>query len=260
MSGYILCQAKKAENPYYIENIGVNIYTIEELCYYLYHNIYLVDQTIINENLCRWLEEELERPALAGKLRQVLGKFTSGEDIMYPIFKEINYLSYEELRALNIKLEKYDREPFTVREKRKGDSLVEHGMYMGAIQVYQKVLEREDLSEMREGFVGAVWHNLGCAYSYLFQMEKALECFWEAYMQLHTKDSLKSYLFAYSEVYPSLEYENRLTELKVDPATRREMEEQRKAFENLPENPVREHQVEGLLEKLTKEYHRSTGS
>ena len=45
MSGYILCQVKRAKNPYYISNISTNIYSIEELCYYLYHNIYLLDRS-----------------------------------------------------------------------------------------------------------------------------------------------------------------------------------------------------------------------
>ena len=52
MSGYILCQTKKAEIPYYIENISTNVYSLEELCYYFYHNLYLVDETILNERLC----------------------------------------------------------------------------------------------------------------------------------------------------------------------------------------------------------------
>ncbi len=30
MSGYILCQGKRARFPYYIENISTNIYTLEE--------------------------------------------------------------------------------------------------------------------------------------------------------------------------------------------------------------------------------------
>ena len=28
MSGYILCQTKKAQRPYFIENISMNIYSI----------------------------------------------------------------------------------------------------------------------------------------------------------------------------------------------------------------------------------------
>ena len=139
MSGYILCQTKKAEVPYYIENISTNIYSLEELCYYLYHNLYLVDSSVINENLCVWISEQLELPRLAAKIRPHLGKFASAEDVLYPIFKEINYLTYEELKALNVRLAKWDQEAPVLREKRKGDALVENRMYVNAIRVYQKL-------------------------------------------------------------------------------------------------------------------------
>ena len=49
MSGYILCQTQKAKIPYYIENISTNVYSLEELCYFFYHNLYLVDESILNE-------------------------------------------------------------------------------------------------------------------------------------------------------------------------------------------------------------------
>ena len=39
MSGYQLCQVRRAKHPYYIESISTNIYTIEELCFYLHQNI-----------------------------------------------------------------------------------------------------------------------------------------------------------------------------------------------------------------------------
>ena len=59
---------------------------------------------------------------------------------MYPIFKEINYLTYEELKVLNSRIQKLDNEMPAVRDKRKGDSLIENGMYVNAIHVYQKAL------------------------------------------------------------------------------------------------------------------------
>ena len=83
MSGYILCQTKKAEKPYFVENISTNIYSLEELCYYLYHNLYLVDSSVMNEGLCIWISEELDLPRLAAKLRPHLGKFASIEDVNY---------------------------------------------------------------------------------------------------------------------------------------------------------------------------------
>lgn len=72
MSGYILCQVKRAKNPYYISNISTNIYSIEELCYYLYHNIYLLDETIINEQLLVWMKEELHLRRLYQRLYVLL--------------------------------------------------------------------------------------------------------------------------------------------------------------------------------------------
>ena len=72
MSGYILCQVKRARLPYYIENISTNIYSIEELCFYLYHNIYLLDSTILNEELCFWIRDELGLKKLAQKLYSLL--------------------------------------------------------------------------------------------------------------------------------------------------------------------------------------------
>ncbi len=104
-----------------------------------------------------------------------LGKFASAEDVLYPIFKEINYLTYEELKALNVRLAKWDQEAPVLREKRKGDALVENRMYVNAIRVYQKLLKRENLDQAKQGLTMNIWHNLGCAYSYLFQMEKAME-------------------------------------------------------------------------------------
>lgn len=260
MSGYILCQTKKAKVPYYIENISTNIYTLEELCYYLYHNLYLIDQTIINEGLCKWLSEELGLSELAEKLRPNLGKFASAEDILYPIFKEINYLSYEELRELNGELMKLDMQEPSVREKHKGDSLVENGMYVNAIRVYQKLLERGNLEQAREGLTKSVCHNLGCAYSYLFQMEKAAEYFLKAYGAGRDKEEMVCYLLAYKSIKTPIEYESRVQELGVDKEILAEVKEKLDHFVRLPERPVYSQHIDELLDEFTREYHRSTGA
>lgn len=102
MSGYILCQVKRAKLPYYIENISTNIYSIEELCFYFYHNIYLLDSTILNEELCFWIRDQLGLKKLAENLYKHLDddEMKVG-DFILPVFKEISYLSLEEFRRLN---------------------------------------------------------------------------------------------------------------------------------------------------------------
>lgn len=260
MSGFILCQVKQAENPYFIENISTNIYSIEELCYYFCHNLYLIDETIMNEQLCEWIREELGLSGLSGRLRAIWERAGGIDEFVYPVFKEINYLNYEELKTLSARLQRLAKEPVTVREKRKGDSLVENGMYVRALGIYRSVLEREDVSRMREGFTGVVWYNMGCTYSYLFQKERALECFEKAYQQLHTKNTLKSYLLTFSEVYEEEEYVRKLKELGVDARTRQEIQAVRTELGRLPKAAVKDGQVEETLERLTKEYQRNTGA
>lgn len=260
MSGYILCQTKKAEIPYYIENISTNIYSLEELCYYFYHNLYLVDETILNEGLCDWIRNELNLSKLASKLRNKLGKFSGVEDFLYPVFKEINYLTYEELKTLNSRIQKLDRENPLIREKEKGDALNENGMYVHAIRVYQELLKKDDLEEVREGFRESVYHNLGCAYSYLFQMEKALECFLKAYEEHHSRAALKSYLIAFHSVRTPIEYESRAAELGADKGLTDEISADLVNFARRPRVHVHNRNIDNMLERFTREYHRSTGS
>ena len=260
MSGYILCQTRRAERPYFIENISMNIYSLEELCYYLYHNLYLIDRSILNEGLCNWIQEELELPVLAEKLRPKMGKFASAEDLVYPVFKEINYLTYEELKVLNIRLQKLDEEAPAMREKRKGDALMENEMYVHAIQVYQKLLDRKDLEEIREGLTESIYHNLGCAYIYLFQMDKALECFRHAYEESHSAEAMEVYLIAYSLCRNEDEYKKMAETLGAGEEILNNIQKRKKEFAKIPQKKVNPQNMDDILNHLTAEYHRSTGS
>ena len=188
MSGYILCQVKRAKNPYYISNISTNIYSIEELCYYLYHNIYLLDETIINEQLLVWMKEELHLRRLYQRLYVLLEEKKNIGEFILPIFKEINYLSHDQFREMNERLKRFEEQPEIVRKKIKGDYLVDHEKYINAIQVYQETLKDTEENETNMGsqFTGSIYNNMGCAYASLFQMNEALTCFQKANEELHS--------------------------------------------------------------------------
>ena len=79
MGSLILCHKKKAKHPYEISRIHTRISTLEELCYYLCNNLYLIDYTIMNEQLCRWIADELEMQDLAVKLVELIRNHGSVE-------------------------------------------------------------------------------------------------------------------------------------------------------------------------------------
>ena len=169
MSGYILCQLKRAEIPYYIENISTNIYSIEELCYYFYHNIYLLDESILNEHLCDWIRKEFGLEKLYRRLYKVLEENMGTGEFILAVFKEINYLTHQEFKKLNEQISLLEQQPKVLREKKKGDYLVENKMYVNAIKIYENALLKEDKEGLGEQFRGGIYHNMGCSYLHLFQ-------------------------------------------------------------------------------------------
>lgn len=261
MSGYILCQVPRAKVPYYIENISTNIYSIEELCYYFHHNLCLIDDSMMNEGLSEWIRDGLGLKGLYQKLHNACEKDEPGiRDFVYPVFKEINYLSYEELKDFDAQISALEAETPLQRMRMKGDSLVENGMYVNALKVYQELLRCMDGKAGSAAFQGSIHHNMGCAYSYLFQKEEALECFRLAYEKMHTGSSLKSYLFAFYNARTPIEYVSKLADLGVDEEMRKAVQNEIDAISNGDKPVIQDHQIDGLLEKMTLSYHRSTGS
>ena len=127
MGSLILCYKKKAKQPYEITRIHRKIYTIEELCYYLCNNLYLIDYTIMNEQLCDWLEEELSLTELAQNLRQSLKQHGSVEQFVVTILAYASIYTTTELRRIQNVLEQLKNQKEIERKKYKADNLLESG-------------------------------------------------------------------------------------------------------------------------------------
>ena len=117
MGSLILCHKKKAKHPYEISRIHTRISTLEELCYYLCNNLYLIDYTIVNERLCRWVGDELELPKLAEELRRLLRENGSMEEFVLTILKESNIYAAAEIHKMQSVLEQLQSQRDVEKEK-----------------------------------------------------------------------------------------------------------------------------------------------
>ncbi len=50
MGELILCRQSIAANPYFIEDGALNVYSLEELSYYIAHNVYLLNAEFASRN------------------------------------------------------------------------------------------------------------------------------------------------------------------------------------------------------------------
>lgn len=265
MKGCHLCQVRLAKNPYYIESISTNIYSIEELCFYLQNNIYLIDQTIVNEKLCNWIKDELGLEKLYRRLYDQLDRGGSIGDFILPIFKEIGYLSHSEFRQMQEEISKIEIQPADMRRKVKADYLVEYEMYMNAIQEYYQILKERNPGKLGVQFYASVLNNMAVAYGKLFLFEEAADCLWQSWQILQSKEVYRRYLLMLPLYLEEKEGKERLEELG-EPAER--WEELKKKKEEIcaksEGHVLRERQksltTEEFFEECKEDYHKSTSS
>ena len=253
MGSLVLCHERHATHPYEITRIHCKIFTIEELCYYLCNNLYLIDYTIMNEQLCVWLDEELGMGKLAGQLRDVIRLHGSIEKFVLTILKDSRiYRDTEMIRIQNV-LERLRNQKDIERQKYKGDNLLESGEIEEAILVYQAILNQEKDESVDAKFYGRIYAGLGAAYGRLFLYQESARMFDRAYQICEDPNLLKPYLYA-SYKYMSLEeYHILLTKhenyVEINARMRQEMEDIRNGMQ-LELNDVH-------LEKWKRQYRRS---
>ena len=100
MGAVIICRKELAETPYYIESMGIRIYSMEELAYFLYENIYLVDKKMLGTRLWEWLRTEMHNPELADRLQKGAEAGGSLQNMVLTILRSVEFYSQEELARL----------------------------------------------------------------------------------------------------------------------------------------------------------------
>ena len=176
-----LCIHKTTKIPFYAEATGIHLYSMEELAYYLHENIYLIDERVVEERLYSWIEEELELPALAEKLR---GGRSTGNHVynqVMTILQASEYFSEEELKLFSEKITTISGLQAQEKMKYKADEMAQNENYWAAITEYERILSIRQSSKLPVDFYAAVWNILAGCYARLFLFEKAAGCFENAY-------------------------------------------------------------------------------
>lgn len=175
MSGLLLC-GKRTTNPYYIKEAGINIYSIEELCYYLYNNTYMVGQEFFCDELIKFVSDELELPSLGQRLRQKIDYKDTLDTMVMEVLTSVAYYSHDECKGIEETIKAFGSKSKPERMKAMADMLLDRMKYVSAAKAYKEILNNRD--EVYEtGFVANIWNNLGVVYAKQFLFEDSVNCF-----------------------------------------------------------------------------------
>lgn len=179
----ILIKGKKNTIPYHFGLSGIQIYSLEELCYYVYNHIYAVSEETFGDDLIYWIEKNMEAKPLVRRLREAKRNRRSLKEMVRILFMSVDYYSKDEIRLLLKKIEEIEMHNPIETRKVEADNYLRYGRNLEALKTYKKVeLMMNDEEDMvtRE-FQGNVFHNMGIAYARLADGEAALKCFKQAY-------------------------------------------------------------------------------
>lgn len=196
MGALKLCTYKKAAYPLYLETLSVQIETMEELCYAMESNLFLLDESWMNKELFAWLQDALDAKELAAQVQHLYHRKRDVYACAELIFASSGYYSGAELNHLEQVIERIRGKNQMERRKMRADYFLSKKRYRYAAYGYLELLQPEFMAQMTEELQGHIMHNLGVAYARLFLFPEAARMFSAAYQKSREERSKLCYLYA----------------------------------------------------------------
>lgn len=194
MGRVLLCTGKYAKKPYCFENVCVNVYCVEEVCFLFASNPFMIDQSVMREELAQWLDNECGLTGLSHQLLNILGKGSQPGIFVNTIMSYVNYCSDVEVKKIdqvlqgNVGLNDFER------QKKQADFLLKNRRYMLAIEEYDALCRR--LPDTESSLKPVIYHNMGTAYAGIFMFGMAARYFKKAYDMMKNEESGIEFLTA----------------------------------------------------------------
>ncbi len=225
MSKLILCSGARTKIPYGFVSTGIKVYSIEELCYYIFHHIYMIDEEIYSDALIDWIQTELKLTERAEKLRQLKAQNADVKTMVTFILCSADYYSELEIKGLLKKLDDIIGMPKVKRSCIKADNSLAEGQYTEAAAEYEKLLNSAEAKELDPEDYGDILHNLAIAKVHTVGLKEAAQLMLEAYERNRREESLIQYLSALQLLGYEVLYREKLEEYQVSDEVRKSLDQ-----------------------------------
>lgn len=186
----LICIGKIGKKGYYFEETGIQIFSYEELCYYLKRHMICYIHTLPDEDLLVYLRDELGLDKLYRQLIRLMDPEKDQMKYFSTLFREGHYFNEDEIRDILDEYRGLMNAPVYLQKRWMGDLLVISGRAARAIECYKAALAE---SEVSRDDIGRIYHNKGIAEAKLFRFENAKIDFIKAYQHLGEETSLFYY-------------------------------------------------------------------
>lgn len=195
MGKLIICNGKTAEKPYCIQLTNTNIYSIEELCYYIFHNIDTINEDIFNNTLTVWMKEELSLEKEGEVMEELLERKAPLKDMVVSVLCSSDYYTESEIKQLILVMDEIGKLTPMEKKKKKADNYLKYRQFTKAATEYENILSSPEAAALSGSQYGDLLHNLAIAQLNTVGYAAASVTFQEAYERNRNMESRKQYLF-----------------------------------------------------------------
>jgi hypothetical protein len=195
MGKLIICTGRQAENPFYFKLTDTFVYSIEELCYYLYHNIEVMNEDLFDSVLVDWIRVDLELGERANKLLELLDSKAGLKDYVVCVLCSADYYSEAEIKQLIYIMDELGKLTPIDKKKKKADNYMKYRQFTEAAMEYESILNSQEAAALDSIQYGNLVHNLALAQINTIGLIAAADRFKEAYDRNQNKESLRQYVY-----------------------------------------------------------------
>ena len=196
MGKLIRCAGPIADRPYCFRMTKTNVYSIEEVCYYIRNHIYMMQEEVFDLDFAVWLREELGMEDTADKLESMRRDHNNLKDIVVTLCCSCDYFTESQINELIAIMDETQELPLRGRMKIRADSYYKAGNMEKARREYERILQSDDMLQAGIEEYGEIYHCLGVTCCHLGEFTEAAKAFCRAYEQNRKMESLQGYLYS----------------------------------------------------------------
>lgn len=239
MGNLISCVGNAADEPFVFTDSHIELYTIEEICYYIYNYIDTMTDDAFDHSLTEWLRGQKGLEEVSGKMERLIDNHNSLKDKVVTLLCACDYYKEKEIRDLIDVMDQLENMSLFERCRQKGNQFLKNGKYKEAEGFLLGVLKSETAKQFTTEECGDILHNLAVIHVHTASYAEAAKEFRDAYERNHNKETLKQYLIALKLSEQKLLYQKELIQLQVEEILEQEvcaeLKEKMKEAELLPE-------------------------
>ncbi len=195
MGKLILCSSVIAKHPYCFPMTKTKVYSIEEVCYYIRNNIYMMQEEVFDKEFADWIRHELGMEETADKLDRMREDHNNLKDIVVTLCCSCDYYTEREINDLIAIMDQTQNVPLRGRQKIKADTYLKSGSLERARQEYERILKSPDMLNAKSEEYGQLYYSLGTALAGMGEYRQGFQAFQKSYEYVKEQKALESCLY-----------------------------------------------------------------